>query len=524
MCVVDNNDSENVLNVSKNCYNAIFFNNHTVMLLIDPFNGDIVDANPMACDFYGYSKDELVNMKICQINTLEVDNVFDEMQKAVSERKNHFIFKHRLSNGEIRDVDVYSGIIKRQGEYLLYSIIHDISDQEKAENSKQISEELFKLIFYQSPIGSMISTLDFKSLRVNNALSHMLGYSNEELLSMKFQDYTYPEDLDGEVEQKKRLILGEIDDFIMEKRYIHKNGDIIWGNLFVSAVKDQTGKPVYILSLVEDINRRKYIENLVVKRTDKLTNINKILNVEIDDYEKAEIVLEELVEKLEISNKELEQFAYISSHDLKEPLRMITMFLQLLNKKYKNELDQDAIEYINFAIDGAKRLNVMINDLLEYSRIGSQARELNYENSEQILEIALINLKTLIGDNRAIITHDPLPTIFANNKQMIQLFQNIIGNAIKYRSEEIPKIHISAEKHNEEYTFAIKDNGIGIDTENLERIFTIFHRLHTREKYEGSGIGLAISHKIIQQHHGKIWATSEPEKGTTFYFTIPIKS
>ena len=429
----------------------------------------------------------------------------------------------------------------------------------------QDSDEFFRLIFNQTPIGSIIVSLDYTPLRFNEVFSRMLGYSKEELLLMKFPEYTYPEDLDADLKQRKLLISGAIDNFVMEKRYIHKDGGIVWVNLYASAVKDQSNTLVSMLIMVEDITKRKQMEKLVNQRTDKLVNINKILNVEIDDYakaeikleninkilnveiddyakaeikleninkilnveiddyENAEIKLENLIDELKISNIALEQFAYVSSHDLKEPLRMITSFLQLLKKNYEDNLDEDANDYIEYAMDGAKRLDLMINDLLEFSMIGSKKRELKYLNSEKIVELVLINLKTLIKDNNAIVTYDPLPTIYANDQQMVQLFQNLIGNAIKYRGEKVPEIHISAEKLNNEYIFAVKDNGIGIDQKNLERIFTIFQRLHTQEKYVGTGIGLAISQKIIEQHRGKIWAESEPGKGTTFYFTIPIK-
>ena len=203
---------------------------------------------------------------------------------------------------------------------------------------------------------------------------------------------------------------------------------------------------------------------------------------------------------------------------------MITSFLQLLKKNYEDNLDENANNYIKYAMDGAKRLDLMINDLLEFSLIGNQKRELKYLNSQKIVELVLLNLKPLINDTNAIITHDQLPLIYANDQQMVQVFQNLIGNAIKYRDKENPEIHISAEKLDNEYIFAVKDNGIGIDQQHLERIFTIFQRLHTQEEYGGTGIGLAISQKIIEQHRGKIWAESEPGKGTTFYFTIPNRN
>ena len=484
-------NTERNLKESEERYHQIFYNNHTSMLLIDPNNGDIIDANPAATNFYGYNFDELVKMKISDINVSDEDLVVDEMQKAVSKQKNHFIFKHRLSNGEIRDVDVYSGLINQKGREFLYSIVHDITVQKKAEIALRESEQLFRLIFDQSPLGSIIVSLDYGPLRVNDALSRMLGYSKEELLSMRFPEYTHPDDLDADLEQRKLLISRSIDNFVLEKRYIHKNGEIVWGNLYVSAVKNQKDKLISLLAMVEDITKRKQMEALVNKRTNNLERINKILNVEIGDNEKAEIKLHNLIEKLKNSNKELEQFAYVSSHDLREPLRMITSFLQLLQKRYSADLDEDANDFINYAVDGAKRMDMVINDLLEYSRIGSEKREFKYLQSEKILETVLINLKPLIDDTNTIITHDPLPRIYANDQQMNQLFQNLIGNAIKYRSKVTPKIHLSADKYDKEYLFSIKDNGIGIDPKHLERIFTIFQRLHTHEEYDGTGIGLS---------------------------------
>ena len=232
------------------------------MLLIDQNNGDIIDdANPAATNFYGYDLDELVKMKISDINVSDGDLVVDEMQKAVSKQKNHFIFKHRLSNGEIRDVDVYSGLINQKGKEFLYSIVHDITVQKKAEIALRESEQLFRLIFDQSPLGSIIVSLDYGPLRVNEALSRMLGYSKEELLSMRFPEYTHPDDLDVDLEQRKLLISRTIDNFVMEKRYIHKNGEIVWGNLYVSAVKNQTDKLISLLAMVEDITKRKQMES-----------------------------------------------------------------------------------------------------------------------------------------------------------------------------------------------------------------------------------------------------------------------
>ena len=382
--------AEEALKDSEERYREIFINNPAVMILVDTSNGNIIDANPAASKFYGYSLDELVKMKIEDINVS--DNVLKEMKTADSNQKNRLILKHRLSNGNIRNVDVQSGFIGHEDENVLCSIIHDITQQKKAE-------------------------------------------------------------------------------------------DVL---------------------------------------IDRNENIREMLDIEINDHKTTEILLEELTDNLEISNRAIEQFAYISSHDLREPLRMITSFLQLLKKRYDNDLDEDAHDFINYAVEGAKRLDMMLNDLLEFSKIGTQDSQFEYLHSEKLVEQAISNLKILLQDNNAEVTYDSLPIIYANEYQMIQLFQNLIGNGIKFRGNKNPKVHISVKTEESEYIFAIEDNGIGIEKQHLERIFTIFKRLNKRQQYDGSGIGLAISQRIVQEHDGKIWATSNPGGGSTFYFTIPI--
>ena len=212
----------------------------------------------------------------------------------------------------------------------------------------------------------------------------------------------------------------------------------------------------------------------------------KITENKLKEYQHTlEEKVEKRTEELSRSNSELEHFAYVASHDLKEPLRMIKSFLQLLESRYTDKLDQDANEFIGFAVDGAKRLENMINDLLEYSKVKSKEIKFTTVNSEEILNEVLMNLKVSIEENNAIITHDPLPIINGDKKILVQLFQNLISNSIKYRSKEQPKIHVSANIEKNQYLFSIKDNGIGNVNEYLEKIFTIFKRLHTKDEYEG---------------------------------------
>ncbi|HEX3044554.1 MAG TPA: ATP-binding protein [Bacillota bacterium] len=241
----------------------------------------------------------------------------------------------------------------------------------------------------------------------------------------------------------------------------------------------------------------------------------------ITDRKLAEEKLARQSRKLARSNAELEQFAYIASHDLQEPLRMVTSYLNLLARRYQEQLDQDAKDFITFAVEGASRMKTLIDDLLKYSRIGNASKTFEKVDCGEVLNLALTNLQIAIEESGAVITHDELPSLAGDSAQLIQLFQNLLSNAIKYRSEEPPRIHIGTVRKNGEWTFAVSDNGIGIDPQFFNKIFIIFQRLHGRDsKYSGTGIGLAICKKIVEHHGGRIWVESEPGKGSTFYFTI----
>ncbi len=240
-------------------------------------------------------------------------------------------------------------------------------------------------------------------------------------------------------------------------------------------------------------------------------------------------------QELARSNAELEQFAYVASHDLQEPLRMVTSYLQLLERRYKNQLDANADQFINYAVDGARRMQTLINDLLNYSRVSTRGQPFMQVNCSLVLEQAMVNLQIAIADSQAIVTHDPLPEVIADATQLTQVFQNLIGNAIKFCQNQQPRIHIGVAKPDanfngeslnliplaDELLFWVRDNGIGLESQYAERIFIIFQRLHGRDKYPGTGIGLAICKKIIERHGGRIWVESKLGQGSTFYFTIP---
>ncbi|MGH7831700.1 MAG: sensor histidine kinase, partial [Candidatus Binatia bacterium] len=245
--------------------------------------------------------------------------------------------------------------------------------------------------------------------------------------------------------------------------------------------------------------------------------------VTFSDVTERKLAERALAEKADLAraHAELEQFAYVASHDLKEPLRMVASYTQLLAKRYRGKLDADADEFIGYTVDGALRMQGLIEGLLAYSRIGMEAQPFEPTDCAAVLRDTLQSLSVSIQESGAVITHDPLPTVMADKSQIVQLFQNLIGNAIKFRGEQRSEIHIASERTGEEWLFSVRDNGIGVAPQYHERIFVIFQRLHARKDYPGTGIGLAICKRIVERHRGRIWAESGPGKGAAFYFTLP---
>lgn len=278
------------------------------------------------------------------------------------------------------------------------------------------------------------------------------------------------------------------------------NGAMLFGFFFIF---------VFVLTIIKTEYRRR------VKLIDELE----------DSLEKLRNTKEELERKsreLARSNDDLKDFAYSISHDLQEPLRIVAGYVHLLERRYRGELDSNADEFIQYTVDGVKRMQALIKDLLEYSQVGTKEKQFKPIESSLAVGLAVGNLRTAIEESSAVVTYDELPTVTADLSQMSRLFQNLIGNAIKFRGKGIPEVHISADRKGNEWVFSVRDNGIGMDPRSTERIFVIFQRLHGRDEYPGTGIGLAICKKIVERHGGRIWVESEPGRGATFYFTIPI--
>ena len=371
---------------------------------------------------------------------------------------------------------------------------NDIGEIKRIGIALKESEEKFRALAENSP--DIISRLnkELEYVYINHG-SNTLGLSPEKFIGKKIGEISPYEEITRiwVKNARKVLLTGKMQE--MEYGFPSINGLKVFHTYMVPEY-DKNGEIESILAICRDITKRKQLEDKLKK-----------------------IVLE-----LRHSNEELQQFAYVASHDLKEPLRTVASFTQLIKIRYGDKLGSEADEYIEFIVNGTKRMQQLIDDLLDYSRITTKGNEFNETDLEKVLDYTFNNLNTLIRENNAKITHNSLPKVMGDSGQLVQLFQNIITNAIKFRKEnEPPRIHISCALDNKrkECVFRFSDNGIGIDPQYTGRIFTLFQRLHSEDKYEGTGIGLTISKKIVEHHGGRIWVESELDKGSTFCFTLP---
>jgi light-regulated signal transduction histidine kinase (bacteriophytochrome) len=327
------------------------------------------------------------------------------------------------------------------------------------------------------------------------------------------------------LQETQMAILNILEDFNAEKLRLEDTQRAVLNILEDSDIEksriERTQRATF--NILEDFNS----EKLWLEDTQRaLINILDDLNQSSEQLRKAHDLLElrvkERTTELARSNAELEQFAYIASHDLQEPLRMVSSYVQLLGRRYKGKLDRDADEFIGFASEGAVRMQRLINDLLAYSRVGTRGKSFEKIDLEAVLARALENLHLAVKEKNAVVTHDPLPLAYGDDGQLTQVFQNLIDNAIKFSGEELPQVHVSARLEGSDCVCSVRDNGIGIAPEYLNRLFSLFQRLHTRKEYPGTGLGLAICKRIVERHGGRIWVESKPDKGSTFFFRIPI--
>jgi len=361
----------------------------------------------------------------------------------------------------------------------------DITERKQTEKNPYL-ENL--LDYANAPM--LVWDVSGKVTRFNPAFERLTGYAAKEVIGRRFEILFPANTKEISLDRIRKILTAEF----VEIPILRSDGStriVLWNSATIYAEDGKT--PVATIAQGLDITERK----------------------------RSEDRLRLLVSKLSAANRDLSEFAYVASHDMQEPLRMISSYLQLLSKRYSGHLDKDADEFIGYAVGGAIRLQKMVNDFLTFSRIGTRGRAFVETDVGVVLNLALTNLKIAIEASHAKITYANMPTVKADEVQLLQLFQNLIENAVKFRSDEPPAIHVSAERGEGEWVFSVKDNGIGIDPKYQNRLFVVFQRLHSAAKYPGTGIGLALCKRIVERLGGRIWVESELGKGSTFRFTIP---
>ena len=414
-----------------------------------------------------------------------------------------------LSNDE-GDVVAFEGIarditeqkqmeqeLRRARDELDHRVRERTAELESANKQLALSQELSQRTFNEAPIGAAIVDLDYRFSRVNDALCRITGYSPEELTSLTIPDITHSEDVEATIGQNRRVVAGEIDSFQMEKRYIRKDGSIVWINLSVRLMRDPDGRPLCFLPMMEDITHRKLVEEKLNLYTGRL----------------------------EESNRALQDFASIASHDLHEPLRKVVAFSDRLKARCGASMDETARDYLERMRSATHRMQGLLTSLLDYSRVATRTEPFIPLDLNQLLRDVLSDLEVRIEQTGGKVEVANLPTVEADPDQMRQVFQNLVSNGLKYvRKGESPLIRINSECDKILCRFFVKDNGIGFDEKHLDSVFKPFHRLHGRSEYEGTGMGLAICKKIVERHGGSITARSKPGRGSTFIVELRIRN
>jgi PAS domain S-box-containing protein len=462
--------------------------------------GEIVLLNVQAEKQFGYKRDELLGQKVKNLipegfaERLIADGTRSAAEALAQQIGTGIELIGRRKDGSEFPIELMLSPLESAEGILVTAAIRNISVRKAAEKHLGQMESRYRGLLEAAPDAMVVVNQAGEIVLLNVQAEKQFGYKRDELLGQKVKNLI-PE---GFAERIVADALRSAEDALAQQIGTgieligrRKNGSEFPLELMLSPLESAEG--ILVTAAIRDITTRK----------------------------KGEADLLNKMEELNRSNEELGQFAYIASHDLQEPLRMVASYTQLLSRRYKGKLDSDADEFIAFAVDGAGRMQRLIQDLLTYSRVGTKGQDLLETSSEEALQHALTNLRGAIEASGALVTHDPLPIVAADEMQLIQLFQNLVGNAIKYQSPGVPKVHISAiQNGGKKWIFSVKDNGLGIDPQYFEKIFGMFQRLHKREEFAGTGIGLAICKKIVERHGGSIAVESEPGKGSTFSFAL----
>jgi PAS domain S-box-containing protein len=469
-------------------------------MVVVNLEGNIVLLNVQAERQFGYSRDELLGQKVKNIipdgfaERLIADALRSTEDALAQQIGTGIELIARRKNGGEFPIEIMLSPLESAEGILVTAAIRDISVRRAAEKHLSQMEGRYRGLLEAAPDAMVVVNLVGEIVLVNVQAERQFGYSRNELLGQKVKNII-PE---GFAERLIADALRSTEDALAQQ--------IGTGIELTGRRKDSGEFPIEIM-----LSPLESADGLLVTAAVR----------DISARKAAEAQLLRNIEELKRSNEELDQFAYIASHDLQEPLRMVASYTQLLSRRYKGKLDADADQFIAFAVDGATRMQRLIRDLLAFSRVGSTGQKLIDTSGEEALRQAIANLRDAINESSALVTHDPLPSVMADETQLTQLFQNLIGNGIKYQNPGVPKVHISAARNGgKKWTFSVKDNGLGIAPQYFERIFDMFQRLQKREEFAGTGIGLAICKKIVERHGGVISVESQLGQGSTFSFAL----
>ncbi|MBN1375399.1 MAG: PAS domain S-box protein, partial [Dehalococcoidia bacterium] len=627
--VTEQRKAEEKLAVSEAKYRSLVETGGAGIATID-LNGTITFVNKVICEALGYSDDNLIGRNFTDfLHQDDSPKVMEIFMSGISDPDYKPKLEFRLLHRDGHSIWFYTAptLATVAGEVTGASaILVDVTERKKAEEELAQSEEKFRNVFDYSSVGKSITAINGVA-NVNPAFAIMLGYTLEELAGRTWQDLTFPEDIELTRKCLGQLQSGEKKSVRFIKRYLKKDGSLIWADVNTVLQRDGEGNPLYYITAAIDITDRKkseedlqnyalFLNNMVnqsptpiwisdekgtlirinraccellhlneedlvgkynvfhdpmieeqgymplvrnvfekgeVARFEIYMDYSRLMGlppdkdttltlhaimfpimdtggnitnaavhvIDLTARKKAELQIQEKTRELERSNTELERFAYVASHDLQEPLRTISSYIQLIERRYRDKLDEQGLRYMDFTVTAANRLQSMIDGMLEYSRVETRGQPFEPVDCEEVLRQTTDNLRSAIQESGTEITHDPLPSISGDRPQLVRLFQNLLANSIKYRDQRPPVIQVSARKKDREWIFSIKDNGMGINPEYKEQIFIIFQRLHGRD-VPGIGLGLSVAKRIVERHGGRIWVESEPGQGATFYFTIPV--
>jgi len=469
------------------------------MVVVKP-GGEIVLLNVQAEKQFGYRRDELVGQKVKNIipkgfaERLIADGTRTAAEALAQQIGNGIELTGRRKDGGEFPIEIMLSPLESVEGILVTAAIRDISVRKNAEKHLAQMEGRYRGLLEAAPDAMVVVNPGGDIVLLNVQAENKFGYSRDELVGQKIKNIIpegFAERLIADALRTAEDALAQQIGTGIELTGRRKDGSEFPIEIMLSPLDSAEG--ILVTAAIRDITARK----------------------------KAEMHLLHTVEELNRSNEELGQFAYIASHDLQEPLRMVASYTQLLSRRYKGKLDADGDQFIAFAVDGANRMQRLIQDLLAFSRVGTKGQDLLDISSEDALQQALMNLCSALEESGAQVTHDPLPPVQADETQLVQLFQNLVGNAIKYQSPGVPRVHVSAARNGaKKWIFSVKDNGLGIDPQYFDKIFGMFQRLHKREEFAGTGIGLAICKKIVERHGGSISVESQPGQGSTFHFAL----